>query len=180
MLQFSTLVCEHIWLYCNQKLKGEVIPSMVEASLVINRLARCYCKVILPKVAKGVDSKTGGYWNPRTPEVLKFNSDAVVTGDHASIGIITRNSKAEVTMAYAERMLANSVFEAEAIGILKAMEIAESLHIEKAIFEGNSMNVILALNGFDSCLNWPGNCTIQHVRNFFELTYFFVLYSHVP
>lgn len=80
-------------------------------------------------------------------------------------GIIVRNSFGTVLRAWTGCFDASFPFEAEAIAAYQAFQQAESLQLPHAVFEGDALNVILALNGSRNHLEWRGRRAISDGRS---------------
>lgn len=110
-----------------------------------------------------------GQWRPPLPDFLKVNFDSAFDGNVAVSGVVIRDIHGIVIHAWSGHSIASSAFEAEALAALQAMKLAADLQLPKLVFEGDAVNVILALNGQDFCVEWQGQPAIlQDYRNQFE------------
>lgn len=75
-------------------------------------------------------------------------------------GVIVRDTHGTIKFTWTGRTYAATAFEAEAIAGSHALSLAEDLQLEKSTFEGDSVNVILALNGVSSRVEWQGKHAI--------------------
>lgn len=101
-----------------------------------------------------------GQWRPPLPDFLKVNFDSAFDGNVAVSGVVIRDIHGIVIHAWSGHSIASSAFEAEALAALQAMKLAADLQLPKLVFEGDAVNVILALNGQDFCVEWQGQPAI--------------------
>lgn len=75
--------------------------------------------------------------------------------------------------------LASTPFEAEAIAALLDLNLVESNIGENILFQEDVVNVILALNGLDNCVEWQGRKAIYDSRTLLHKHCNWT-FSHIP
>ena len=72
-----------------------------------------------------------------------------------------RNHEGRILAAYTQCQLADDVFTTEAIAAHLALQIAEEQQCSKVILEGDVINVICALQGHSTAVEWRGQTVIE-------------------
>ncbi|GAU30172.1 hypothetical protein TSUD_311230 [Trifolium subterraneum] len=83
-------------------------------------------------------------WLPPLPHWVKCNTDGASTSTSSSCGGIFRNSEADFMCAFADNLGVGSAFNAELIGALNAIELANSKHWSNLWLETDSVLVVKA------------------------------------
>lgn len=84
---------------------------------------------------------------------MKFNFDASIRDDDIKVDIIVRDTDGKFIGAWTCCSTASSLYDAEARAAYQALKWAEEMESKHVIFEGDALNVILALNGSDDHLD---------------------------
>lgn len=178
MLHFAAVAYEHLWMSRNKLMRGEQLPHITDISTIINNLAHQYYIHTAGMTMGRNRAPIEESWLPPPPGILKINIDTAFDGGHAFSRIVFRNSRGVIVHAFTAHNLATSAFEAEALTVVHAMKVATQMHIEKAIFEGDGITVILGMNGADSFVHWSGTVYIKRGRDFFVQVSFLDRFSH--
>nr|XP_023915730.1 uncharacterized protein LOC112027287 [Quercus suber] len=134
----------------------------------------------LQRCSSSVRCATPVHWSPPVREWWKVNFDGAMFGEfeEAGLGVVVRNSHSEVKATLTEKIRKPPSAEiAEVLAAKRATLFAQELGLEKMIFEGDSEQVIKALQwgGWDFASGGHLIRDIFHTVNSFMSTSF----SHV-
>lgn len=156
MLHFNATALELTWMYQNKKMRGGEIPDILKICTAASRLATPHNLAAEKRKKKYPSRGILEHWPPPPPGFLKVNFDSSFVDDCVVAGIIVRNAQGSAISAWTGCSIASSPFAAEAVAAYQALKWAEDNELQHIVFEGDALNVVLALNGVNDCIEWQG------------------------
>lgn len=154
-------------MYRNQKSRGLDLPELLHICLMLNRLTQKCHQVSSKTQHKQTIAENSAQWSPPLLGFLKVNFDSAFDGNITVSCVVIRDIHGIVKHTWTGCSIASSAFEAEALPAIQAMKLAADSQLCKSVFEDDAVNVILALNGMDFCVEWQGKPAILQGRSFF-------------
>lgn len=82
----------------------------------------------------------------------KFNFDVAVEEDSGFLAVVARDHEGNVKAVQMKHILCSTLFEAKTFAVVFSLEMAVLKSNDNTIFKGDAVNVILAINCLNECL----------------------------
>ena len=105
-------------------------------------------------------------WMVPEKGTVKLNWDAAYdkTAQQMGAGIVMRDSEGEVLVSLCvSKLNVGSPFVAETVALWRALTLCEELNVWEAVFEGDALGVIQAINSKEESWEWSGQL-IEDIR----------------
>lgn len=148
----------------NKKIHGEDILSIQDLCHNVQKATRLYYKAVAARKEYPLTCLEHQRWNPPPVGFKKINFDAAYGDMQAHVGIVMQDAYKTIITAWNGRFIASSPFALEAKATLQVMKLGDNLGLHNIIIEGDAMNVINALKGDDTSIEWQGRQAIMQGR----------------
>jgi hypothetical protein len=153
---YAAVLCDIMWFSRNQAVHKSVIPKVTSLADKIRRVAlehyAAWSSILKPITEAWIKPPLG--W-------CKVNFDAAIREDFSTQAAVCRNSNGVIIKTISQVSPPCSPVYGEAQAAKLAGVLADSLHLENFILEGDSALVVLALQNPALTTNWH----IEHLIN---------------
>lgn len=163
MAQFAVILMERIWMERNQIWKGHPPAHWEDLSNSIDKSFHKYWQSSNDRLQRRrVQHPRPMHfrWQPPVRGTLKFNFDATYTNGIAVTGVVLRNHDGLILGAWVNRFVSVNSYCAETEAAIQALEIANHQGFDLVEFEGDALEVIMALLGLPQFEDWRAMANI--------------------
>lgn len=89
------------------------------------------------------------YWQPPIQGFMKVNFDVVFSDGKTTTACILRNMHGEIKGVWINHFEPPNPYCAETEAVIQALRVTKELRLDKVMFEGNTLNVIMALKDLE-------------------------------
>lgn len=158
---------EQIWMTRNKILKGDLAPDWKQLSKTTYKSHTRYWRGHLNVSKSAHKSKLHRAkctWTPPLIVELKMNFDAAFKDGKTTIGVVLRDHNETILGAWTYHFGNDNAYCAEAEAAVQALKIGNDLMLDKVIFEGDAMFVILAIQEVQRFEEWRARAKILEGR----------------
>lgn len=179
---FLCTLIELTWMARNKAWKEGVLPDIHALSQQINLMSYRYWQTFRTKrvgAVRTLPQHVPPRWQPPPRGEFKMNFDAAFSRGISYTGVILRNDSGLVLGAWTNCFPSENSFCAETLAAVQALKIAHSLRLDRVSFEGDALNVVMALSGVSAAENWKAIRDLIVGRKLLE-SHLFWFISFVP
>lgn len=178
MLHFTAIVFKEIWFMRNKVRHGATTPNWESFSNQVNRICTKYLEAAKQRKSCFKKNKPPARWSPPPLEEYKLNFDISLLDNQAFAAIVLRNHHGVLVEAWINHFFSSNSFCEEMEVAIQAFKISENLRLSNVWFEGDTLQVVLALRGLDQHCEWRARKSCEKGRNFLS-KFPFLCFNHV-
>jgi hypothetical protein len=155
---FATVAFDYLWFIRNKAYHDGTIPNALLISTTINKIAPEHFSAWKTKY-----DKTPEVWKSPSPPFFKINYDTAIRASFSAQAAVCRDSTGSIIKCTSIISSPCSAPYGEATAALLAARLAVSLGLSSFILEGDSLNIIMALQQPTITIDWGIASTISTI-----------------